>query len=291
MDSMLALRPGLLQRAHATGVRSALLYSPGWLVEWLEGDEARVRAAWQASLEDLPVSHWLLLHRSSGAPTLGGPAQLASLHTGEKAINVARRLHVLVRENQEGWLAEPWEAWQALSAPCQLDAALPLADLARRDVLAIAADDHGSIDLVRHLALAHGSQVSYQRYAGSDLERRDVGAAYVDLAASDGITRVQALSRSALTHGVQLLGLRQMTQLVVLLGTSARRATSLLNQVRRFLRTREREVEVHVLSYLDGGHATAIEALAGVPGVQVRSVPAHPHQLPALAVVKELLGE
>ncbi|HVE54903.1 MAG TPA: hypothetical protein VNB23_16085 [Ramlibacter sp.] len=288
IESMLRLRADLLRRAGDSGLRTALFYSAGWLVEWIEGDAAAVDSAWQQARPAAASAR--LLHRSTGARTLAEPVQLASLHAGELATDVARRLHHLMREHEQGWFAEPWEVWQALSAPCQLGNALPLSALARRDVLALASNDNAAVDLLRLLANACGARVAYQRYAGSDLARGDVGAAYIDArSGGSAITRVQALSRRALAHDANFLGLRNLVRMVVLLDTDGRRAQALLDELRRHLQVLQRRVEIQVVS--DGSAAPAVASAFGdLPGVQVSHLQAQPNGGSALAAITRWLA-
>jgi hypothetical protein len=287
IEAMLRLRADLLRRAEATGLRTALLYSAGWQVEWVEGREPAAEAEWTRARA---AGAWLL-HRSHGPRVLADPVQVASLHAGEKPTDVARRLHQLARECEQGWDAEPWEVWQALSAPCRWGRVLPEVAVARRDVLALASDDNAAVDLLRLLAQASQAGVAYQRYAGSDLARGDVGAAYVDApSGTSGVTRVQALSRRALAHGVTILGLRNVVRMVVLLGRDAHRGQALLEEVRRLLQRLARPVEVHLVSHLGALLAQSAQLLAEVPGIRVHPVHAMPGGHAALAVVTDLLA-
>jgi hypothetical protein len=291
IESMLGLRADLLRRAQERGVRKALFYSAGWLVEWIEGMKEAVGAEWEQARASAADGAALFLHRSEGIATLSEPVQLASLHAGEKSTDVARRMHHLIREHQEGWLAEPWEVWQALSAPCQLGTTQPLHAVARRDVLALASDDNAAVDLLRRLAQASDVRVSYQRFAGSDLARGDVGAAYVDApSGAAAITRVQALSRRALGHGVTLFGLRNVVRMVVLLGADVHRGGALLGELGRLLQALQRRVDVHVVSQLGATHAAAAQVLGGLVGVRICPVQSPASGDSALAVVTALLA-
>jgi hypothetical protein len=291
IEGMLRLRADLLRRAQERGVRSALFYSAGWLVEWLEGAEQAVGAEWERTRASAADGTALFLHQSKGVRTLTEPVQLASLHAGEKSTDVARRMHHLIREHQQGWLAEPWEVWQALSAPCQLGTTQPLHAVVRRDVLALASDDDAAVDLLRRLAHSSEVRISYQRFAGSDLARGDVGAAYVDApSGGSAITRVQALSRRALGHGVTLFGLRNVVRMVVLLGEDVHRGGALLEELGRLLHALQRRIDVHVVSLVGAAHAAAAQALDGLAGVRVCPVHSPPGGSTALAVVTALLA-
>jgi hypothetical protein len=251
IDHLLAGRPDLLSRATAKGLRCALLYASGWLVRWYEGSEAAVDAEWQRLQADPDLRHTMVLHRSVGQPELREPVQFASLHAGEPGSDVARRLHWIAREREQGWHAEPSEVWQALCAPCRLGSE-PTGILGRRDVLAVASDSNEAVDVVRALAHHHATQVAYQRYAGSDPVRRDVGAAYTDLASGrSAVLRVHGLSQRALGAGAVLLGLRQVDTLLLILGESNARNRWVLSEVDQFLQDLPQRPALHLVAHRD----------------------------------------
>ena len=96
-----AARRGL-QRA-GRSVRTALLYSAGWLVQWHEGAHSAVEAEWGARAQVTRVTAMrACCNASRGAASLQDPVQLASLHDADRSTDVARRMHALSREHEEG---------------------------------------------------------------------------------------------------------------------------------------------------------------------------------------------
>jgi hypothetical protein len=268
VEAMLAQRAALLERAASTGVHTALLSTAGWLVHWLEGPQQAVQAAWEELSLHEGKRNPLLLHRSRGASLLVEPVQVASLYA-DKGTDVARRLHAIAREQEQGWNAEPLEVWQALSAPCLVDANGSLGIVGRRQVLALASDDNEAVELVRSVGHHTGARIAYQRYAGSELRRYDVGAAYADVADSRTTTiRVQALSRRALSAGVQLLGLGHVDRLVLLLGGERYRARAMIVETVRLLGTLAHPPVIHLVSPCDATREFAAAALQALVTAQ-----------------------
>lgn len=248
VQSLLQMRAGLLRRTQTGDLRSALLYADGWLIQWHEGSAAAVEAAWRECGTHPNAGRPRVLHRSEGPRTLTEPLELATLHDGSKPTDNARRIDALARQSQAEGGAEPLEIWLALGAPCLLARAEGLA-VARREVVALASEDNESVELLRELARVQGVPMAYQRFAGSDLHRSDVGAAYADLAGSGvAVTRVQALSRRAAMHDLARLGVRHLQDMLVLLGDDHARALGLLSEVENLLRGRPGRVRIHVLS-------------------------------------------
>lgn len=268
VEALLAQRAPLLQRAAATGVQTALLFTAGWLVHWLEGPHEAVNEAWEQISRQAGARRPILLHRSRGPSGLGEPVQIASLQA-EHGSDVARRLHAIAREHEEGWAAEPLEIWQALSAPCLLAGNGSLGFVGRRQVLALASDDNEAVDLVRSVAHHAGARVAYQRYAGSELQRGDVGAAYADLAGTlTTAIRVQALSRRALAAGVRMLGMGHVERLVLLVGRERTRARAVLTETARLLRTLDHPPVIHLVSPCDATRELAAGALRALAAAQ-----------------------
>ena len=291
VGALLARRGEWLQRTGRSGVRTALLYSSGWLVQWHEGAHSAVEAEWERVRADPHYRNARLLHRSRGAASLHEAVQLASLHDADRSTDVARRLHALAREHEEGWAAEPAQVWQALSAPCQLGRIGTLGFVARRDVVAVAAQDNEAVELVRLLAQERGVRMAYQRYAGSDLGRGDVGAAYADVPLdATVVTRVQALPRRALAPGVLLLGLRHVERLLVLLGSDGSRSRVLLGEVAQFLRALPRLPEVQLVCRCPHALAQAEALLATFPQLRPTFVDAPATARAGVALVADLLG-
>ena len=273
VESMLSRRPFLLERAAATGLQTALLSSAGWVMQWLEGPADSVHAEWEQMCRAAGSAAPLLLHRSRGPGTLAEPVQVASLHAGDRGSDVARRLHYIAREQQEGWTSEPLEIWRALCAPCLVAGNGSVGLVGRRHVLALASDDNEGVELVREVAHHAGARLAYQRYAGSELKRGDVGAAYTDLPGPrTAITRVQALSRRALAAGVGVLGLGHVEQLVLLVGRERTRARAVLTETARLIRGLERPPTIHLVSPCAATRdlaAAALETMATTQGVAI----------------------
>jgi hypothetical protein len=236
VSALLAGRKSFLQRHERTGLRTGLLFASGWLVRWYEGTDAAVEEELERLQSDPHVHGLRLLHRSQGAGLLREGVQFATLHGGDDIEVVARRLRGVARERTQGWDAEPAEIWQALAAPCLLEHPGSLGFVGRRDVVAIASEDNQAYESVRVLARANRLRVAYQRFAGSELERADLGAAYVDLPLENSVvTRVHALPRRALATSVSMVGLRNVQCLLVLLGSREPRAQALLAEARELL--------------------------------------------------------
>ena len=276
VGALLARRREWLQRAGQSGVRTALLYASGWLVQWHEGSEGAVAAEWQRVRDDPLLRNARLLHSSAGPAVLQAPVQLTSLHGLETPADVARRLHALAHEQEQGWVADPAHIWQALGAPCRLGRVGVLGRVGPRELLAVAGEDNEAVDLVRLLAQDHGVPVAYQRYADDNLERRDVGAAYADVPREGNrVTRVQALPRRALVGGAPLLlGVSQIDRLLVMLGADGRRGRALLAEIAQLLHTLRRPPEVQLVCRCPGALRHATDALDRVPGLRYAIVAA-----------------
>jgi hypothetical protein len=267
VGTLLARRRELLQRARQSGVRTALLSASGWLVQWHEGSEAAVAAEWQRLRADPLQRSPLVMHSSTGPAVLRDAVQITSLHAPETPTDVARRLHALARDQEQGWSVAPAQIWQALVAPCRLGRAGVLGRLAPRTLLAVVSEKNEAVELVRRLAHQHRVDVSYQRYADCNLERGDVGAAYADVPRDAArITRVQALPRLVLEGGTLLLGVPHVDRLLVLLGTDASRGRALLTQVTGMLDTLPQTPEVQLVCRCPDALRHAREALESDPG-------------------------
>jgi hypothetical protein len=276
VGALLARRREWRLRAGHSGVRTALLYASGWLVQWHEGSETAVAAEWERLRADPMLRNARLLHSSTGRCVLREPVQLSSLHAPETPADVARRLHALAREQEQGWTAEPAQIWQALGAPCRLGRVGVLGRVGPRELLAVAGEDNEAVDLVRLLAQDHGVQVAYQRYADGNLERRDMGAAYADVRREGNrITRVQALPWRALEGGALLmLGVPPIDRLLVMLGADGRRGRAMLAEVAQLLHTLPRAPEVQLVCRCPGALRHARDALDRVPGLRYSIVAA-----------------
>lgn len=283
IQAMLSRRAEWVQRTQASGVRTALLYASSWLVQWHEGPVAAVQAEWERVRSHPLLRAARVLHRSSGAPALAEPVQLASLHASESPGDVARRLRAIERENGQGWAADPAGVWQALCAPCQLRPAGNIGFLDRRDLLAVVSEDNEAVDLARLLATEQELPLAYQRYAGSELHRGDVGTAFLDLSLDGGpATRLHALPRRALAGGLAMLGLRDVRTLLLLLGSDGERSAALLAQVERVLPALPRPPVVLVASRCPYARDAALRRL---PAADVGSGP-----VPGAPLLTELLA-
>lgn len=291
IQAMLAWRQHWLQHAETTGMRTALLFVAGWLVQWHEGAPEVVDAQWQHLRQGSPERAPRLLHRSEGAATLLAGVQVASLHGAEGTSDVARRLRAIEREGQQGAAQEPLELWQALCAPCQLAPPGSLGFADRHDMVAVASEDNEGVDLLRQVAQDRGLRIAYQRYAGTDLARGDVGASYLDVAEEGGaVTRLHALPRRALVATVPLLGLRDVRTMVLLLGSNMARADVLLQDARRLLEVLPRPPAVVVACSCPHVRGMAVLALAGVAGAQVVDVQAGDAGRSCAALVSDLVA-
>ena len=234
VEQLLGLREGICRFNASRGLRTALLYSNGWFVQWHEGSEAAVDEAWARSRAHPGHAHQRLIHRSEGPPTLVKRLHIASLHNRDKPSDVARRLYSVERERELGWVAEPLEIWRCLSAPCLVQAADVMAAVARSHVVAITSELTESVDLIKSIAERTRAPVSYQRFADGEMRNGDIGAAYVDVACGQ-MTRLQALSRRALDDSMVRLSLDRMQCLVLLLGNRPRATAKLIEAAAGFL--------------------------------------------------------
>jgi hypothetical protein len=145
----------------------------------------------------------------------------------------------------------------------------------QREVVALVSDDNDAVELLRALANQVGGRIAYQRYAGSDLQRRDVGAAYLDLEVGASlVTRVHALSPRALGTGAALLGLRQVDRFILLLHAQSAHQSSLVEDVARMIARLPARPWVHVMCPCPASRAWATQELRGAAGVVVLPIDA-----------------
>lgn len=269
VEHLLSLRAGLGAANRAKGLRTALLYTGGWLVQWIEGPAEAVEQAWRAAQADPSLRDARLLHRSLGPASLPDPVQIATLHGRERPADVARRLIGLQKQEAQGWRAEPSEVWLQLSAPTTLPGADAVCGLARRDVVAMTSEDNESVDLLRGVAQRCATPVSYQRFALGDPRAGDVGAAYADIACGAHVTRVQALSRRALSHALVRIALGQLQSVVLLLGARPRASASLAESVADLLAALPQRPAVHLVGVDSKSVVQATTILQRVPGLRI----------------------
>jgi hypothetical protein len=274
VEQLLALRPAIRSFNEAVGLRSAILYSAGWFVQWHEGSPEAVDKAWRLSEAHSLHSNTRVIHRSVGAPTLTEPLNIATLHGKDKPTDVARRLYQVESERLLGIGEEPAQVWRWLSAPVHAKPQDELAALVRQDVVALTSEDTESVDLIKALADRQQVPVTYQRFANADLRSGDAGAAYADLPCAGYTTRVQALSRRALGNSLVRLSLLQMQSIVLLLGSRPRPAESLLAAVSSLLAASQTMPVVHLLGPSPEICRRAAEQLAAIPGLRVTQMEA-----------------
>lgn len=276
LGHLLALRQRLLQSAQARGVRLAVLHRAQWLVLWIEGTAGAVESAWQRIQRDPELEASRILHRSEGPGWLSEPVHIAAISRREEPLQVARQLAALA--DQPHAEVEPSRLWQQLAAPAAVEPC--------RTVVLASAQEHDGIDLLRQVAHAHGSAVAYQRFAGADPAQIDSGAAYTDILAGCGCcTRLHVLSRRCLGHALVRDGLREVSDVMLLLGSRAASAARLAESLLPLLAERGGAVRVHLagreaagLAEVEGllraqGAASAIlPCLAGTPDEEARAL-------------------
>ncbi|MEJ8839917.1 hypothetical protein [Ramlibacter sp. AN1133] len=290
VEALLGLRPKLLQQAIANGVRTALLSSQGWLVQWHEGPAEAITTQRDAMQAEFGLASPRLLHGSHGPGLLAEPVQLASLQMSDPNGDMIRRLQYLQRQHEQGWDAEPVDVWKSLCAPCQLPGAWRPGLVGRREVVALVSDDNDAVELLRSVAIEFGARVAYQRYAGSDLQRRDVGAAYMDIEAGASMaTRVQALSPRALGTGIDLLGLGQIDRFVLLVNPQSAQHSSLLADVARMVGRLATRPWIHLMCPCPASRAWAAQELRAACGVAVLPVDAPCTGYPAMQALHDVL--
>ena len=292
VEQLLGLRPGICRLNARTGVRTALLYSSGWFVQWHEGTAAAVDEIWRRALTHPGHAHARLIHRSVGPAGLAEPLHIASLHNRDKPSDVARRLYAVEREHELEWSAEPAEIWQLLSAPCMLQPPDPALSVARRSVVAVTSEYTESVDLIKVIADRRQAPVSYQRFASGDIRAGEAGAAYIDVAGPGHMTRLQALSRRALDNNMIKLSLRDMQTLVLLTGHRPHHAARLAAAVTGLLGGMAVRPSVRVIGSCAQTRAEAAAVLARVPGLDVAQVdPAHSAGMLADSVLDVIANE
>jgi hypothetical protein len=75
MDELLKIRDRNCVPDAAPPVRGAVLYSRGWFVLWLEGDEAEIDTVMRKAASDPRNAHQKEIHRSGGGAKITSPPQ------------------------------------------------------------------------------------------------------------------------------------------------------------------------------------------------------------------------
>ena len=287
VEQLLAMREGICKLNARTGLRTALLYSSGWFLQWHEGSAQAVDEVWKRSLTHPGHAHPRMIHRSVGPARLAESLHIASLHNSDKPSDVARRIYGIEREHELGWSAEPAEIWQMLSAPCMLQPPDAQLSAARRHVVAVTSEFTESVDLIKVVADRCRAPVSYQRFASGNIRAGEAGAAYVDMAGAGHMTRLQALSRRALDNSMIKLSLDHMQCLVLLTGTRPHHAVRLAGAVAGLLEGMAVPPSVRVVGPCADTRRHAIEALAPLAHLDVAEVDPGPS---ARMLVDAVLG-
>jgi hypothetical protein len=273
MDQLLGMREGICQFNAGAGLRTAFLYSGGWLLHWHEGPAEAVEEVCRRTAADPRHSHLRIIHRSVGPHGLVDPVHIATLQTGDETNDMARHLRQIEREHAIGSLVDPVAIWNWLSAPCPAQPE-PAATSARRNMAVVASDYNESVDLIKAVAERYGARINYQRFADSNVRSGDVGAAYVDVNDPEGIIRVQALSRRALTNSMVRITLRNTHGLVLLLGTRLQSITALAQGIASMLAACKARPPIRLIGPSDAICARAAELIAALPGGSVPDI--HP---------------
>jgi hypothetical protein len=277
MDELLKIRDRNCVPDAAPPVRGAVLYSRGWFVLWLEGDEAEIDTVMRKAASDPRNAHQKEIHRSFGAPTLTEPVTLVATQGAEGPGAFGRRVYHFRRQWQQGLIQEPAAIWQYLSAPCTVS------DVPEREpdrhIALVSAENNGPIDLLRKLGEQSGSEVVYQRFARGQRHTSDVGVSYVDLVISGRVCRVQLLSRRALPHRMVRQAMVGTDSLVMLLGGKPAAAVELATAVAACLATLPAPPAICLVSESD-------EIAATIGGMLCQQM-AHAAQAPALRRLQE----
>jgi hypothetical protein len=272
VERLLAMRKDISRFNAARGLRTALLYSGGWLVQWHEGPAASVEQAWVRSQAQPGHGHHRMLHRSAGASTLVRRLHIASLHSQEKSSDVARRFYEVQR--RLGRHGEPAQVWQCVSAPCLIDPDVTLAASARCHLVAVTSELTESMELIKSIAERRRVPVSYQRFADGEARNGDAGAAYVDIATEGQMTRLHAISRRALEDGMVRLSLRGMRCLLLLLGDRTVSAGRLGMAAKNLLERFNERPAVRLLGPCRETTKAVAASLAGMHGLDIHEIDA-----------------
>lgn len=235
MEELLAMRQqvGAFNEAH--GLRSVLLHSAGWFIQWHEGPVASVEKMLHIAEGDSRHHRTRIVHRSLGEATLAHTLQIVTTHGADKPTDMARRLHSLFKGQAVEPGAQPAELWRQIAAPLYLPAGMAQPPLVRRHVVAITSEYTGAVDMVRMFSDRFGLPVTYQRFATGVPNSADVGAAYVDLPGDGEVTRLHALSRRSLAYPMVRMMMSELNCVLLLLGERADAACALAQDVYRLV--------------------------------------------------------
>lgn len=255
VEQLLAMRRRIRDFNVARGLRTALLYTGGWFVQWHEGPADAIDLTWAISRSHAGHHHPRAVHRSEGAASLHEPVQIAALVGPDKPTDVARKLFDL-DAYQKKLALEPADIWRRLAAPpAGRFAGAPSGE---HRAIAVVSEYTESVELVKALAERCRVPLNYQRFAGPDPYVADAGAAYVDLGWLGGRTRVQALSRHVLRFGIARQSFSRVDAAVLLANRRADSALALADAVAPFLAAFKPEPAFHVLGLNGRSHLDAV---------------------------------
>lgn len=287
MHQLLEIRNRVCAPNQTSLVAGALLYSSGWFVLWLEGPPDEVDAALDRAAIDSRNTGQVLIHRSVGAATLDEPLSVAATLGPERATAFGRRVWDIREAVDSGALQEPAEIWQQLGAPCTLSPERVFGQTPDRHIALVAADDNGSIDMLRKLGERFRTPVVYQRFAGPRSHSSDVGAAYIDIHLDNQVSRVQLLARRALAHRMVRRSLAGLDGLVLLPGSHPSTTIELASAVATCLDGLPTRFGVYLLTASHGIARTMGDLLRGA---SARAVPPEVIAVPEAGLLDLLLG-
>lgn len=259
MEQLLGMRHRIVRFNIERQLRTVLLHTGGWFIQWHEGPADSVERTWEISRAHTTHHHPRAIHRSVGAASLVEPVQIAALAGPDSTTDVARKLFEIEGDQQRSVL-EPAEIWRRLGAP-------PSGRFARlpehpHHALAVVSEYTESVELIKALSEHCRAPMNYQRFAGPDLRTSDAGAAYVDIACHGRRVRIQALSRNVLRHTVARLAFARVDAVVVLLNRKPHSAAALNDAVAPFIAALSPEPAFHVVGLNGRSHLEAVLAIA-----------------------------
>jgi len=266
IEQLLRMRAVIGRFNAARGLRTALLYTGGWFVQWHEGPAAAIDRTWEISRSHKTQHHPRVVHRSRGPASLTEPVQIAALLGPDKATDIARELFEIERE-QESEALRPADIWRRFAAPPPARFAGE-SDRSHR-AIAVVSEYTESVDLIRVMAERCRVPMHYQRFAGPDPKAGDAGAAYVDLGSWGHRTRVQALSRHALHLSIARLAFARIDCVVLLAGRSAHSAAALYDAAAPLVAARDPAPPFRIVGADGRAHLDAVLDLVNL----VRTAP------------------